>query len=129
MLKLCLIRLLTMKMRNKNMATQPSLSELMKKAQEMQKKMQEAQNELSRLEIVGTAGGDMVQVIMNGKHDALKVKINDEALKEDKAILEDLIAAAINDASRKVEKASQSEIVRLTKEIGIPTDFKTEDEG
>ena len=111
------------------MADQPNLNELMKKAQEMQKKMQEAQNELSRVEIVGTSGGDMVQVIMNGRHDALKVKISDDALKEDKAVLEDLIAAAINDASRKVEKASQGEIMRLTKEMGLPTDFKTEDEG
>ncbi len=127
MLKLCLIRLLIMKMRSKKMSNQPSLSELMKKAQEMQKKMQEAQNELSRLEIVGASGGGMVQVIMNGKHDALKVKISDEALKEDKTVLEDLIAAAINDASHKVEKASQSEIVRLTKEMGIPTDFKDEE--
>jgi DNA-binding YbaB/EbfC family protein len=112
------------------MADQPNLNELMKKAQEMQKKMQEAQNELSRLEIIGESGGGLVKVIMNGRHDAKKVEISDEALKEAKAVLEDLVAAAINDATRKVEQASQSEIMRLTKEMGLPTDVgKTAGEG
>ena len=111
------------------MADQPNLNELMKKAQEMQKKMQEAQDELSKMDIIGESGGGLVKVTMNGRHDAKKVEISDEALKEEKSVLEDLVAAAINDATRKVEKASQGEIMRLTKEMGLPTDLgKPEDE-
>ena len=103
---------------------------MLKQAQEMQKKMQEAQDELSKMDIIGESGGGLVKVTMNGRHDAKKVEINDEALKEVKSVLEDLVAAAINDATRKVEQASQSEIMRLTKEMGLPTDInKSEDEG
>ena len=101
---------------------------MMKKAQEMQKKMQEAQDLLAKMELVGESGGGLVKVTMNGRHDAIKVTINDEALQEDKSVLEDLIAAAINDATRKVEKASQGEISRLTKEMGLPTGGEAESE-
>ncbi len=103
----------------------PKLSDLIGKAQEMQKKMQEAQAGLSKLEIAGEAGAGLVKVVLNGRHDAIRVEISDEAMQEKKEILEDLIAAAINDANRKVEKASQSEIVRLTKDMGLPTDLNT----
>lgn len=104
------------------MAEQPNLGELMQKAQEMQQRMQSAQDELSRMEIVGEAGGGIVKVVMTGRHDARKVIIEDVAMTESKEILQDLIAAAINDATRKVEKASQRKIVDLTKDMGLPTD-------
>jgi DNA-binding YbaB/EbfC family protein len=110
------------------MAEQPNLQELMEKAKEMQLKMQQAQDELSRTELTGESGGGLVKITMTGRHDAAKVTLSDEVLKESKEILQDLIAAAINDANRKVEKASQGKIVDLTKSMGLPAET-TQDEG
>ena len=109
------------------MAT-PSLSEIMKKAKEMQSRMLEAQNELSKIEITGKAGAGLVEVVLNGKYYAKKVILSAEALKESKEVLQDLIAAAINDACRKVEKNSQQAIVDLTKQMGLPEDLKLPDD-
>ncbi len=110
------------------MADQPNLQELMAKAKEMQEKMQQAQDELSKTELTGESGGGLVKITMTGRHDAVKVTLSDEVLKESKEILEDLIAAAINDTTRKVEKASQSKIIDLTKNMGLPAET-TQDEG
>ena len=98
-----------------------NLNELMKKAQEMQKKMQWVQHELTSTEITGESGGGMIKVIMNGRHDVKNIVITDEAMKEGKQVLGDLIAAATNDAVRKVEKLSQEKMVKLTKDLGLPT--------
>lgn len=76
---------------------------LMKKAQEMQQSLQKAQDEVAKLEIEGESGAGMVKVTMTGKHDLKKVSI-DQSLMDDKEMLEDLIAAAVNDATRKLEK-------------------------
>lgn len=108
------------------MADQPNLQELIKKAKEMQEKMQMAQDELSKMEITGESGGGLVKITMTGRHDAVKVHLSDEVLQEKKEFLEDLIAAAINDATRKVEKASQGKIVDLTKSMGLPTEPEDE---
>lgn len=110
------------------MTDQPKLHELLKKAKEMQEKMQMAQDELSKMKITGESGGGLVKVTMTGRHDAAKVYLSNEVLQEKKEFLEDLIAAAINDATRKVEKASQNKIVDLTKSMGLPTE-PSEDEG
>ena len=99
---------------------QPNIQELMAKAKEMQEKMQIAQNELSQMEIIGESGGGLVKVTMTGRHDARKVEIADELMQGRKEILADLVAAAINDAARKVEKASQGKIMDLTKNMGLP---------
>ena len=125
MLQLSLAQLLTMKTEEKIMAEQPNLQELMKKAKEMQEKMQVAQDELSKMEIVGKAGDDKiyVEVTMTGRHDAKKVFISNDAFAEKKEIVEDLTAAAINDATRKVETASQKKIVDMTKAMGLPTEL------
>jgi nucleoid-associated protein EbfC len=112
-----------MKIQEKKMTDQPNLQDLMKKAKEMQERMKNAQDELSHMEIIGQAGAGMAKVTMNGRHEAIRTSISDEALKEKKEVLEDLITAAINDASRKIEKASQSKIVDLTKSMGLPADF------
>ena len=99
---------------------------IMKKAQEMQKKMQWTQQKLASMTVNGKAGpDDAVVIVMNGRHEVKKVSLSDKALQEykDKAILEDLIAAAINDAMRKVEELLRNEMQNLSRDLGIPPDF------
>lgn len=100
-----------------------NLGNLMKEAQKMQQRMQEAQQQLSELSITGESGGGMVRVKMNGRHDVTEVKINPSLLDEEIGMLEDLFAAAVNDAVRKIEKASKEKISQLTAGLNIPTDF------
>ena len=103
------------------------LAGLMKKAQEMQKNMEKAQEEIAKLEIEGEAGAGMVKVIMTGKHDLKKVIIDDSVM-DDKEILEDLIAAAVNHANRKVEEQSSTKMGSATAGMpfggGMPGGFK-----
>ncbi|MCE3044482.1 YbaB/EbfC family nucleoid-associated protein [Legionella sp. 16cNR16C] len=105
-----------------------NLGNLMKEAQKMQQKMQEAQQKLNLLTVLGESGGGLVRIKMRGNHDAVEVKINPSLLDEEVSMLEDLIAAAINDANRKVEKASKDEISQLTAGLNIPTDFMKEED-
>jgi len=105
-----------------------NLGNLMKEAQKMQKKMQDAQQELTNMSVVGESGGGLVKIEMNGRHDAKSVKINKNLLDEEVDMLEDLVAAAINDAVQKIEKASKEKISQLTSGLNIPTDFQTDDE-
>ena len=84
-----------------------NLGNLMKEAQKMQQRMQEAQQQLSELLVTGESGGGMVRVKMNGRHDVTEVKINPSLMEEEIGMLEDLCAAAINDAVRKIEKVSK----------------------
>ncbi|MFT4060311.1 MAG: YbaB/EbfC family nucleoid-associated protein [Legionella sp.] len=100
-----------------------NLGNLMKEAQKMQQRMQEAQEQLSKLIVTGEAGGGMVTISMNGRHDATKVKIKPTLMEEDIEMVEDLVAAAINDAVRKIEKASKEKISQLTAGLNIPTDL------
>lgn len=93
------------------------LAGLMKKAQEMQKNMEKAQEDIAKLEIEGESGAGLVKVTMTGKHDIKKVTI-DDSIMDDKEMLEDLIAAAINDANRKVEAVSQDKMGGVT--AGMP---------
>ncbi|WP_367607349.1 YbaB/EbfC family nucleoid-associated protein [Legionella sp. W05-934-2] len=107
------------------------LSNLMKEAQKMQERMQQAQNELTEMVVVGEAGGGMVKVKMNGRHQALEVTIDDSLLDEDvsdSSMLQDLVLAAINSATDRVEKKSQEKIRQLTAGLNIPQDFM-KDEG
>jgi DNA-binding YbaB/EbfC family protein len=104
-----------------------NLGNLMKEAQKMQQRMQEAQQQLSQLLVDGEAGGGMIKVKMNGRHDVTEVKINPSLMDEDVEMLEDLVAAAINDAVRKVEKISKEKINQLTAGLNIPTDFLKEE--
>jgi DNA-binding YbaB/EbfC family protein len=103
-----------------------NLGNLMKEAQKMQQRMQEAQQQLSELLVTGESGGGMVRVKMNGRHDVTEVKVNPSLLEEEIGMLEDLFAAAINDAVRKIEKASKDKISQLTAGLNIPTDFLKE---
>lgn len=104
-----------------------NLGNLMKEAQKMQQRMQEAQEQLSQLVVTGEAGGGMVRVKMNGRHDVTEVKLNPSLMEEEIEMLEDLIAAAVNDAVRKIEKASKEKISQLTAGLNIPTDFMKEE--
>lgn len=96
----------------------------MKQAQEMQKNMQKAQEELANLEVTGEAGAGMVKVVMTGKHDIKKVEIDDSLMQDDKDMLEDLIAAAVNDANRRVEQTSQEKLSALTGGMQMPPGMK-----
>ena len=104
-----------------------NLGNLMKEAQKMQQRMQEAQQQLSQLIVKGVSGGGMVEIEMNGRHDVTKVKVSPTLMEEEVEMLEDLVAAAVNDAVRKVEKASKEKISQLTAGLNIPTDFLKED--
>ena len=100
------------------------LGNLMKQAQRMQESMQRAQQELAQMEVTGQAGGGMVSVVMTGRHDVKRVTIDASLLKEEKEMLEDLLAAAVNDAVRKVEPTTQEKMSGLTAGMGLPGDFK-----
>ena len=100
------------------------LAGLMKQAQAMQENMKQAQDAIAALEVEGEAGGGMVKVVMTGRHDVKRVTIAPSLLSEDKDMLEDLVAAAINDAVRKVETASQQKMAGLTAGMPLPPGFK-----
>jgi len=100
------------------------LGKLMKQAQEMQANMQKAQEELANTQFTGQSGGGLVTVVMNGRHDVTKVSIDDSLLSDDKDMLEDLIAAAVNDAVRNIEKKSKETMSSMTQGLPIPGDFK-----
>ena len=99
------------------------IGNLMKQAQEMQKNMQEAQAEIAKMEVVGEAGGGMVKVVMTGKHELVKVDI-DDSLMDDKEMLEDLFAAAVNSAARRVEEVTQERMDGLTAGMDMPAGMK-----
>ncbi|MCS3902376.1 DNA-binding YbaB/EbfC family protein [Methylohalomonas lacus] len=97
---------------------------MMKQAQQMQEQMQKAQEELVNVEVTGEAGAGMVKVTMTGKHDVKRVEIDPSLMTDDKDMLEDLLAAAMNDANRRVETASQEKMSELTAGMGLPDGFK-----
>ncbi|WP_024850653.1 YbaB/EbfC family nucleoid-associated protein [Hydrogenovibrio kuenenii] len=99
------------------------LGNIMKQAQEMQKNMQAAQEEITKMEVVGEAGGGMVKVVMTGKHELVKVEL-DDGLMDDKEMLEDLFAAAVNSAARKVEETTQEKMGGLTSGLDMPPGMK-----
>ncbi len=100
------------------------LGDLMKQAQEMQANMQKMQEELANAEVRGESGAGLVAVVMTGRHDVKSVSIDQSLLSEDKEILEDLLAAAVNDAVRKVEDANKEKLGKLTGGMQMPPGFK-----
>ncbi|MCK2183589.1 YbaB/EbfC family nucleoid-associated protein [Halomonas getboli] len=100
------------------------MGNLMKQAQEMQEKMQKAQEEVAKAEVHGEAGAGMIKITMNGRHDVLKVDIDPSVMEEDKELLEDLLAAAVNDAVRKVEANSKELMEGATSGLNLPPGFK-----
>ena len=101
-----------------------NMNDLMKQAQAMQEKMQKMQEDVAKLEVTGESGAGLVKITMNGRHDVRGVNIDGSLLSEDKEILEDLIAAAINDAVRKVETNSQEQMQKVTGGMQLPPGFK-----
>lgn len=96
------------------------LGQLMRQAQQMQENLKKAQDELGQLEVTGESGGGMIKVTMSCKHDVRRVDIDSILLDDDKDMLEDLIAAAVNDACRKVEKTTQEKMSGLAGGMGLP---------
>jgi DNA-binding YbaB/EbfC family protein len=100
------------------------LGNLMKQAQKMQADMARVQEELASMEVTGQAGGGMVSVVMTGRHDLKRVNIDDSLMGDDKEMLEDLIAAAVNDAVRQLEQTSQEKMGGVTAGMNLPGGMK-----
>lgn len=100
-----------------------AFGDMMKKAQEMQENLQKAQADLANREVTGESGGGMVKVIMRGTHEVNRVTI-DSSLIDDLEMLEDLIAAAVNDAVHKVAKTNQEAMQEMTAGLNLPPGFK-----
>jgi nucleoid-associated protein EbfC len=100
------------------------LGNLMRQAQQMQENMQKAQEELAGIEVVGESGAGMVKVTMNGRHEAKSVKIEAKLLGEDRDMLEDLVAAAFNDAVRKIAARTQEKYSGLMSGMNLPPGMK-----
>ena len=96
----------------------------MKQAQKMQQNMLKAQEELAALEVTGQSGGGLVSVVMTGKHEVKRVSVDDSLLEDDKDMLEDLVAAAINDAVHKLELTTKERFSDLTSGMGLPPGMK-----
>ena len=92
----------------------------MKQAQAVQENLKKAQEELARMEVIGSSGGGLVEVTMTCRHDIRKVSIDESLMRDDREVLEDLVAAAVNDAVRRVEKVSQEKMGSLTSGLNIP---------
>jgi DNA-binding YbaB/EbfC family protein len=101
-----------------------NFNDLMKQAQAMQANMQKAQAEIATIEVIGEAGGGMVKVTMNGRHEVKRVQIEASVSAEDREMLEDLIAAAANDAVHKVEARVQEKMASLTSGLQLPPGMK-----
>ena len=100
------------------------LGNLMKQAQQMQENMQKAQNEIANMEVTGSAGGGMVTITMTGRHDVKRVNIDSSLMSEDKEMIEDLVAAAVNDAVRILEKSTKEKMAGVTGGIDLPPGMK-----
>lgn len=97
-----------------------NMGDMMKKAQKMQEDMQKAQEEAAKAEITGESGAGLVKITMNGRHDVRKVDIDPSLMTEEKDILEDLLAAAINDAVRRVEANQKDKMSGMMSGMGLP---------
>ena len=101
-----------------------AMGNLMKQAQKMQEDMQKAQEEVANMEVEGQSGGGMVKVIMTGRHEIRKVTLDDSLMEDDKEMIEDLLAAAVNDAVRKVEQQTQDKMSGVTAGLNLPGGMK-----
>jgi DNA-binding YbaB/EbfC family protein len=106
------------------MALGEGLDDLMKQAQQMQGRVQKLQEEVEKVEVIGESGAGLVKITMTGRHDVRKVHIDSSLLDETKDVLEDLVAAAMNDAVRRAEKNQQEKMSELTAGIPLPSGFK-----
>ena len=100
------------------------MGNLMKQAQQMQAKMAKAQEELAQMEVTGESGAGMVKVTMTGSHSVRRVEIDQSLMEDDKDMVEDLVAAAFNDAVRRVEEQNKDKMGALTGGMQMPPGFK-----
>ncbi len=100
------------------------MGNIMKQAQQMQERMQQAQKELAEMEVVGQSGAGLVKVTMTCNHNVRRVEIDESLMEDDKDMIEDLIAAAINDAAQRVEATSKEKMSGLTGGMGLPPGMK-----
>ena len=100
------------------------MGNLMKQAQQMQEKMAKAQEELANMEVVGEAGAGMVKVTMTGSHSVRRVELDDSLMEDDKDMIEDLLAAALNDAVRRVEEQNKEKMGSVTGGMQLPPGMK-----
>jgi len=100
------------------------LAGLMKQAQQMQENMKKVQEELAAIEVEGQSGAGLVKIVMTCRHDVKRVAIDPSLLKDDKDMLEDLVAAAVNDAVRRVETTVQEKMSAVTAGMPMPPGFK-----
>ena len=100
------------------------LGPLMKQAQQMQENMKDMQEQLATVELEGQSGAGMVKVIMTCRYDVKRVNIDDSLFNDDKDMLEDLLAAAVNDAVRRVEATTQEKMSGVTAGMGLPPGMK-----
>jgi nucleoid-associated protein EbfC len=100
------------------------IGNMMKQAQMMQANMQKAQAEIAAMEVTGESGGGMVKVTMNGKHEASRVQIDPAMPLDDREMLEDLVAAAINDAAQRVDSVTQQKMAGVMGGMNLPPGFK-----
>ncbi|MBO6258756.1 MAG: YbaB/EbfC family nucleoid-associated protein [Succinivibrio sp.] len=101
-----------------------NMGNMMKQAQMMQERLQKAQDEIAKMEVTGEAGAGLVKVTMTGGHEVRRVSIDDSVFKDDKDICEDLIAAAFNDAQRRVEESSKEKLSAVTGGMQLPPGMK-----
>lgn len=100
------------------------LGNLMKQAQQMQDKMQKLQEEIAVMEVTGESGAGMVKVTINGAHNCRRVELDPSLMEDDKEMLEDLIAAAFNDAARRIEEAQKEKMAQISGGMQLPPGFK-----
>lgn len=101
-----------------------AIGNLMKQAQKMQADLQKAQEQLAREETTGESGGGLVKVTMNGKHEVRRIEIDDSLMGDDKDMLEDLVAAAVNDVVHRIAEKTQESMSGLTSGLGLPPGMK-----
>jgi len=101
-----------------------ALGNIMQQAQKMQEDFKKAQDELANMQVMGESGGGLVTILMTGKREARKVTIDPSLLGDDKDMLEDLVAAAINDAVNKVAKMKKEKMADITAGLPIPPGFQ-----
>jgi DNA-binding YbaB/EbfC family protein len=100
------------------------LGNLMKQAQLVQENMKKLQEQLGTMEVEGQAGSGMVKVVMSGRHEVKRVTLDPRVLADDRELLEDLIAAAVNDAVRKIETVTQEKMAAATAGLPLPPGMK-----
>lgn len=101
-----------------------NMGNMMKQAQLMQERLQKAQDEIAKMEVVGESGAGMVKITVTGNHEVRRVSIDDSLFTDDKDILEDLLAAAFNDAQRRIEEQSKEKLSAVTGGMQLPLGMK-----